>query len=184
MSHLITILFSILIGTITNHIAIKRLFRPYKKWKLFKRPLPLTPGLIPAQQKKLAHSIARSFEENFLSQEDLIQALKSHKVKKIIDEKVDAFINSLGPLASMIQNIKPKIIEKIMTIIEKISREIQNSNDWSIYQKITSKINAMGAKEMEALVLSIAKKHFHYITIFGGILGGIIGIIHLIVFSS
>ena len=82
MNILLPIVIGILIGTITNHIAIKMLFRPYKKWKIFGIKIPLTPGLIPAQQEKLADSIARSFEENFLSEKELINALKSDKVKK------------------------------------------------------------------------------------------------------
>ena len=39
----------------------------------------------------------------------------------------------------------------------------------------------MSAQELEKLVFSIAKKHFRYITIFGGILGGLIGALQIFI---
>ncbi len=36
-----------IIGYFTNWVAIKMLFRPYKKLKIGPIPIPFTPGLIP-----------------------------------------------------------------------------------------------------------------------------------------
>ncbi|NEP41186.1 MAG: DUF445 family protein, partial [Okeania sp. SIO2H7] len=46
------------IGYFTNDIAIKMLFRPYKGYYIFGRKIPFTPGLIPANQERLAKRVA------------------------------------------------------------------------------------------------------------------------------
>jgi uncharacterized membrane protein YheB (UPF0754 family) len=59
------------IGYFTNDLAIKMLFRPYRPYYLFKRQLPLTPGLIPANQARLARRVADTIMGSLLTPSEL-----------------------------------------------------------------------------------------------------------------
>ena len=48
-----------IIGCITNALAIKMLFRPYKAVYIGRFHVPFTPGIIPGQSKRIAASIGR-----------------------------------------------------------------------------------------------------------------------------
>ena len=59
------------IGYFTNDLAIKMLFRPYRPYYLFNRRLPLTPGLIPSNQGRLAQRVADTIMGSLLTPEEL-----------------------------------------------------------------------------------------------------------------
>jgi len=56
-----------MIGYFTNDLAIKMLFRPYRPYYLFKRRLPLTPGLIPSNQERLARRVSDTIMGSLLT---------------------------------------------------------------------------------------------------------------------
>lgn len=55
------------IGYFTNDLAIKMLFQPYRPYFLFRRRLPLTPGLIPSNQERLARRVADTIMGSLLT---------------------------------------------------------------------------------------------------------------------
>ncbi|MCL1472289.1 DUF445 domain-containing protein [Argonema antarcticum] len=59
------------IGYFTNDIAIKMLFRPYRAIYIGKRQIPFTPGLIPANQERLAKRISDTIMGSLLTPEEL-----------------------------------------------------------------------------------------------------------------
>ncbi len=168
-----------LIGALTNEIAIKMLFRPYKPIKLGNVTLPFTPGVIPAQRHIIAKNIAETFETNLLSGDEIHKIVTSNKVKELMDRKVDEFMSEkLGPMAGMMAGYKPMVVEKILDGIQEMADEaIANGGDLNIGQKIEQKINDMNVQTLEELVLGFSKKQFKHITLFGGILGFIIGLV-------
>ncbi|MGD1712535.1 DUF445 domain-containing protein [Hydrocoleum sp. CS-953] len=60
-----------IIGYFTNDIAIKMLFRPYRPYYIFRRKLPFTPGLIPANQERLAKRVADTIMGSLLTPSEL-----------------------------------------------------------------------------------------------------------------
>jgi uncharacterized membrane protein YheB (UPF0754 family) len=60
-----------IIGYFTNDLAINMLFRPYKPVYLWGRQLPFTPGLIPANQKRLAQRVSDAILGSLLTPEEL-----------------------------------------------------------------------------------------------------------------
>lgn len=64
-------IFGGVIGYFTNDLAIKMLFRPYRPYYLFKRRLPLTPGLIPSNQERLARRVADTIMGSLLTPQEL-----------------------------------------------------------------------------------------------------------------
>ncbi|MGF1461194.1 MAG: DUF445 domain-containing protein [Leptolyngbyaceae cyanobacterium] len=60
-----------IIGYCTNDLAIKMLFRPYRPYSLLGRRLPLTPGLIPSNQERLARRVADTIMGSLLTPAEL-----------------------------------------------------------------------------------------------------------------
>lgn len=167
-----------LIGALTNQIAIKMLFRPYQPWHIGAWRIPLTPGVIPQQRHVIARNMADTFEANLLSGQEIHGLITGDKVRSALEAKVDEFMRGLGPLAMMAAPMKGDIIKKILEGIEEVaSGAIQKGGDLHIAEKIQAKIDAMDVEKLEQLVLGFSQKQFRYITLFGGILGALIGII-------
>ncbi|MDA3949728.1 MAG: DUF445 family protein [Spirochaeta sp.] len=57
------------IGYLTNSLAIRMLFRPLSRVKVFGVPLPFTPGVIPRQRRELAESIGTMVSRDLLTPE-------------------------------------------------------------------------------------------------------------------
>lgn len=182
MEHINFIIFPIVgavIGAITNELAIKMLFRPYKPIYFLGVKLPFTPGVIPSQREIIAQNIAETFESNLLNGTEIHEVITGEKVRNSLDAKVEEFMNDhLGAMAGMFAGYKPIIVEKILDGIEDIATDsIANGGDLNIGEKIEAKINDMDIEHLEQLVLGFSKKQFKHITLFGGILGFVIGLV-------
>ena len=169
------------IGAVTNELAIKMLFRPYNAIYIGKIKLPLTPGVIPSQRERIAENIAETFEKHLLSGDEIHEAVVSDKSRKIIEVKVDEFFSSLGPMAMMLGSFKTKIVDKIIDGIDEVAREGINSGELNIKQRIEDKINEMPVQQLEDLILGFSRKQFRHITLFGALLGGMIGLIQALI---
>lgn len=71
-----------LIGLITNSLAIKMLFRPYKELKIGGLRVPFTPGLIPKEKPRIAHAIAQVISSYILDQDTILAALASDPIRQ------------------------------------------------------------------------------------------------------
>ena len=70
-----------LIGAVTNHFAIKMLFRPYKAIYIFGKRVPFTPGLIPKRRDELARQMGQMVTGHLLTTEGIKKRLASDAVK-------------------------------------------------------------------------------------------------------
>lgn len=165
------------IGAATNDIAIRMLFRPYRAVHLGRLRLPFTPGVIPAQRHIIAENIARTFEQQLFSGGDIHAFLTGPKARSAVEGKVDEMLRSLGPLAAMASGLRGKVVEKLLAGMEEMATDaIAHGAEFDIARRIQAKIDAMDIREVEELVLGFSRKQFQHITLFGGILGGLIGI--------
>lgn len=81
-----------IIGSVTNDLAIKMLFRPYKAVYIGKFRLPFTPGIVPKRLEELAVLLGREVEAQFFNADDLELLFRS-----------DAFADAVaGSLTDMI----------------------------------------------------------------------------------
>ncbi len=166
------------IGAITNQVAIKMLFRPYKPIRIGRWRLPLTPGVIPSQRGTIAGNIAETFEANLLSGNEIHALITGEKVRQAFGVKLDELYRELGPLAAMLEQFKPALLEKILQGIEQVgTAAIADGGELNIGQRIEGRINAMDIAQLEELVLGFSRKQFRHITFFGGILGAVIGLV-------
>jgi uncharacterized membrane protein YheB (UPF0754 family) len=60
-----------IVGLATNDLAVRMLFRPLRPWYIGRWRIPFTPGLVPAEQDRLAEQMAATLVQNLLTPEDL-----------------------------------------------------------------------------------------------------------------
>ena len=84
------------IGYITNDLAIRMLFRPRKAYYIGKFHIPLTPGLIPSQQGRIAESIGQVVSQQLLDEQTLRQTLLSDSAVGKLQEKIREFFHGLS----------------------------------------------------------------------------------------
>ncbi|WP_255822137.1 DUF445 domain-containing protein [Halobacillus shinanisalinarum] len=113
MNAFVLILFMMLIGAaiggVTNHLAIKMLFRPYKAIKIGKFQLPFTPGLIPKRREELSRQLGEMVVNHLLTADGLrrkingqgfenqLTTFAQEEVEKLLskEETIQEFLKSL-----------------------------------------------------------------------------------------
>lgn len=169
------------IGALTNQIAIKMLFRPYREIRVGGLRLPFTPGVIPSQRHQIAHNIATTFEAQLLGGDEIHQALTGERARGIVSEKVQEMLDQFGPMAAMVQSMKPMIVQKILEGVEEMALDlVGEGGELDIATRLEDKINAMDIAVLEELILGFSRKQFRHITFFGGVLGALIGIVQAV----
>lgn len=71
LSNALPILLGGIIGYVTNDLAIKMLFRPYKPVYIGRFRLPFTPGIVARRQEELSVMLGREVEAQFFNASDL-----------------------------------------------------------------------------------------------------------------
>ena len=94
-NYIVTPIVSGVIGYVTNDLAIRMLFRPYRQWTVFGRRVPLTPGLLPKEQRRIAESVGGMIEKQFLSESILTELLLAPPMREKIEMAVDGLIERL-----------------------------------------------------------------------------------------
>ena len=107
-----------IIGYFTNDIAIKMLFRPYKAIYFGKRKLPFTPGLIPANQERLAQRISDTIMGSLLTPEELQKLAK----RLLETERVEGAIRWLLNLG--LKQVREDKQQKTSKILAEILRDL------------------------------------------------------------
>lgn len=78
-----------LVGYFTNDLAVRMLFHPLEAKYIFGKKLPLTPGLVPAEQERLAERIADLIVDTLLTREDF----QSLAQRLLTPERLDQAVN-------------------------------------------------------------------------------------------
>ena len=110
------------IGYVTNYIAIKMLFRPYKPVKLGEITI-FPQGIIPREKATLAKKVGEVVKNYILSEEEIKKIITSKEVQEEIEKFLDEKIENL--LDKDIQEFltKEEIAEKFAEIIENVVKE-------------------------------------------------------------
>jgi len=119
------------VGYFTNDLAVRMLFHPLKPVYILGKQLPFTPGLVPAEQTRLAEKISHLIVKTLLTESDfhhLAQALVTHeRLEKAVHLSVEALLEEMGQpqklqllsedigeaLAALIQRSIPALIENL-----------------------------------------------------------------------
>lgn len=136
-----------LIGGLTNHLAIKMLFRPHEVKYIGSWRVPFTPGLIPKRRDELAKQFGRTVVEHLLTPETFRKKLLTPAML----EKVKAYLQSM--------------------INRKVFGEEQTLNDWiekagirNLDENVEKKMNAMIDQQFSALKSKLSEKSVRELT--------------------
>ena len=77
-----------LIGGVTNVIAVKMLFHPFKTYYIFNKLVPFTPGLIPKRRAEIADKIGQVIEEHLLTESMIQSKLNAPTSRTAIEEVI------------------------------------------------------------------------------------------------
>ena len=183
------VLIGALIGWITNFIAIKMLFRPYKEVNLIFFKIQ---GLLPKRRNEIGNSIAEVVNNELVSIKDIISKISSEDIEENIGAVVDRILESRlkeeiiknFPMAafflsdSMLEKIKGIIRQSILDnkdeMIKVFGEYLESKVD--IKKIIAEKIDAFSLEKVEEIIVSLAKKELKHIEYIGAVLGAVIGL--------
>lgn len=179
-----------MIGWITNFIAIKMLFRPYKEINLIFFKIQ---GLLPKRRNEIGNSIAEVVNNELVSVKDIISKISPEDIEENIGLIVDRILESRlkeeivknFPMAafflsdSMLEKIKHIIKQSILDhkeeMINVFAEYLENKVD--IKSIIVEKVNGFSLEKIEEIIITLAKKELKHIEYIGAVLGGIIGLV-------
>jgi len=114
------------IGYITNDLAIRMLFRPRKAVYIGRFHVPFTPGLIPAQQGRIAQSIGDVVSSQLLNEETLRKTLLSEATVQKLQDKVRAFLCKLSKDGRRVRELlaKEEVRERVNLDVDELTRKL------------------------------------------------------------
>ena len=177
----------LIIGWLTNYLAVRLLFRPKQPidLKLFKLQ-----GIFPKNKSKLADRLGNVVQRDLISYEDIRKKLEDptsiHEMAEQVSIHVETMIRDRLHKTKFQQAVIPegiiqRIHEMVTSDIEKtLPKLIDNYVDKleekvDIYGMVQKKVNNFSDDKLEDLILAITQKEFKFIELIGAILGFFIG---------
>lgn len=111
------------IGGLTNELAIRMLFRPYKPWMIGSFRVPFTPGLIPRRHHDLGLQMGKVVEEYLVTKEGIREAVaRGHleeTLRKWLTQTADKWLTSEEKLIDLIHRLIPETITEEYRLSER-----------------------------------------------------------------
>jgi len=177
------------IGWITNWVAVKMLFRPQRPvdilgWKL--------QGVVPRRRAELARSIGEIVENELLSVDDLIEAVKcgdtmdrmaeavARAIRSRIMDRMPVFV-PLSAKRAISDIITDQLRRDIPAVLEESLARLSVTVRESVSLKaiVEEKVNNFSLDRLEQVLLSVSARELKHIEILGGVLGFLIGLIQV-----
>ena len=183
-----------LIGWSTNWLAIKLLFRPYEPIRFPGTPFAIQ-GVIPKRRRELAATVGRVVEEELLSVDDLVAYLDVRDISNRLLDAVgvgvyDAVMMKMPTIVP--HSIKTFIAEKMADIVaermpgfvELLVDELTAAarREVKIGQLIEARLNSFPLEDLERVAFQVASRELRAITLLGGVIGFVIGLIQVVVY--
>ncbi|MFB5663171.1 DUF445 domain-containing protein [Alteribacillus sp. HJP-4] len=161
------------IGGITNFLAIKMLFRPYKAIYLGSWRVPFTPGLIPKRRAALADQMGRMVVTHLLTPEGITQkigeqdfqdkmiswARREIKRMTLSERSIEELINQYFQTGSIRLKIKDSTEQYIY---EKIDKYMKENKDAALKEAVPPGLKDKVNKLIPELSLMITEKGSAY----------------------
>ena len=195
--HIKNIGFYALSGALTNWIAIYILFE--------KIPFLYGSGIIPNKFESFKRAIKKMIMEQFFSQQNLNNFLKSDHIKryladnlaakidynKIFDSFIDMvmsskygsiieiFLGGIGALEGLREPFTKKLDSKIIELLSSIdidANSISQKAAEKIERLIDSRLVELTPQMVKEIIQKIICEHLGWLVIWGGVFGGLIGL--------
>ncbi len=176
---------SAIIGWVTNYIAIKSLFRPYKRVRILGFTFF---GIIPKRKKEISKKISIVVADYLISHKDLLEKFSEPsnvlKIKKrvmpVISEKI--IENIPGMFKMVAEPIVKSVLEKEADdIIIKVGTELVEhlEETLDVSDMVYRKLLEYDTSELEKIILSVSKAEFKHIEVLGAIIGFVVGLVQV-----
>lgn len=176
------------IGWLTNHLAVRMLFRPRKPVGL---PGLKIQGLIPRRQNEIAERVADVVSRELMVAERVQECLKDpallEPLREEVERRVGKFLRQkLDSLPTLIRSVMPEsiesgvrdsIVEEIMKVVPEMMEQLAGrlEQNVDVHGIVVERMKAMDLDQLEHMVLSIAKRELRAIEILGGVIGFLVG---------
>ena len=193
--HYLIPIISLVIGWVTNRLAIEFLFRPKKK-------IPFgffaIQGVLPRRRAFIAQKLTEAITKHFISQKDFAESFSvgddqtDDELIAIIANKIDDFlqkeVSTVFPLASVFMTddfkdqIKKAILVKAYEALPemKIFLKERITKNFSIEKIVSERAKGLSFDELENVLKSVLNKELKFIELMGAVLGFFIGIIQVV----
>lgn len=179
---------SALIGWFTNYIAIKSLFRPYKKVKILGFEFQ---GVISKRKEKIIKKISKVVSSYLISTEDIKKKISNEEnLSKLKTELIKVvstnILSNLPPMIKpMAQPIVTSILEKhgneiILDLIDKFLSNLEE--EFNVESLIEEKLLNYDVKNLEKIIFGIARDEFRHIEMLGAFIGFVVGLLQVVLF--
>lgn len=178
------------IGWVTNFIAIKLLFRPYKEINILGFKLQ---GVIPKRRGEIALNIGQTVNTQLISIKDITNTINSMELEveidkivgDIVDKKIKGDFLGKNPMLKMFvsDSVIDKIKEYIKSAIEENKGDVVNiiinklEKEIDFEKLIMEKVNEFSLEDIEKMTINIAKNELKHIEYIGAVLGAFIGVV-------
>lgn len=146
MQAFLVILFMVVVGAViggvTNVIAIRMLFHPFKPYYIFKMRIPFTPGLIPKRREEIATKIGQVIEEHLITESVIHQKLNEPNTREAINDLVIKQLSKLKSDDATIRKFANQFEFDLDDLINnKLDKTIINKLNNYYYDKQATSIN-------------------------------------------
>ncbi|WP_026700469.1 DUF445 domain-containing protein [Salibacterium aidingense] len=118
-----------IIGGVTNSLAIKMLFRPYKAVYIGKWRLPFTPGLIPKRRGELAEQMGKMVVNHLLTPERILEKIRENGFRDKMTSWMAEEITSLLQSNSSVMELAGHISDQPLDLDEQMKTWIKKKAD-------------------------------------------------------
>lgn len=123
-----------LIGGVTNELAIRMLFRPYKAIYIGKWRVPFTPGLIPKRHDELAQQMGKLVENFLITPEGVRSMLRKGQFDAELQKWLMAKIKEWASSEDTLQEVLTKWG---MPLTEELGGKVKNQLVYYLTQRVT-----------------------------------------------
>lgn len=157
MQAFLVILFMVVVGAViggvTNVIAIRMLFHPFKPYYIFKMRIPFTPGLIPKRREEIATKIGQVIEEHLITESVIHQKLNEPNTREAINDLVIKQLSKLKSDDATIRKFANQFDFDLDDLINnKLDKTIINKLNNYYYDKQATSINEILPAEVVTMV--------------------------------
>jgi len=179
------------IGWVTNIVAIRLLFRPYRSYKI-----PLLgwnlQGLIPKRQQDIAIALGNVVSTELITGQDVAHSLGradnkekiARKAQQYVEERILTRLPFVIPYAiqsALAEYAGKTLYQEVAGFLDNPQRFVSQGDIEEIKTEIKKiveeKVLALDVRRLEEITYTLASKELKHIEILGGILGFLIGLV-------
>ncbi len=178
-----------LIGWLTNWLAVRLLFRPYRPVHI-----PLVgycfQGMLPRYRFELARNVGDLIEKELVQADSLLEFLCSVEMTAEMVQSIELAIRVR--VMDRLPRWAPVSVKKIVAdaLAEQVQKQIpvligeltgrldhRLKEEFKLAQVVESRLNEFSLERLEKIILSIVSRELRHIEFLGGAIGFIIGLV-------